>query len=128
MDSLNVTDRFDGAAYWARLAPEDQAAIGAAALEWIAAEGMQDRAWEDSRPDWARVGTAAEGACRSTIQDVFVGAIDREGLEASDGTPRIPSLLGMVCRVCGCSEQDACPEGCGWAEDHLCTSCARKEG
>jgi len=32
--------------------------------------------------------------------------------------------LGMACEVCGCTELDACPGGCGWAADHLCTSCA----
>ena len=30
------------------------------------------------------------------------------------------------CRVCGCTEVDACPEGCGWepGEEDLCTTCA----
>jgi hypothetical protein len=30
------------------------------------------------------------------------------------------------CRVCGCTQVDACPEGCGWAKGHedLCTTCA----
>ena len=29
------------------------------------------------------------------------------------------------CRVCGCTEGDACPAGCGWVtgEDDLCTTC-----
>jgi hypothetical protein len=30
----------------------------------------------------------------------------------------------MKCAICGCSENDACPEGCGWAETRLCTVCA----
>ncbi len=28
------------------------------------------------------------------------------------------------CRVCGCTEEDACSPPCGWAEDDLCTTCA----
>ena len=30
-----------------------------------------------------------------------------------------------VCRWCGCTERDPCPEGCGWVnrEQTLCTSC-----
>ena len=30
------------------------------------------------------------------------------------------------CRVCGCTQVDACPEGCGWAKGHedLCATCA----
>ncbi len=34
-----------------------------------------------------------------------------------------------VCRVCGCSYEDPCEEGCGWVQDPerlgaLCSSCA----
>jgi hypothetical protein len=31
-----------------------------------------------------------------------------------------------VCRFCGCSEYDACPDGCAWADraQTVCTSCA----
>jgi hypothetical protein len=31
-----------------------------------------------------------------------------------------------VCRMCGCSHFDPCPEGCGWADvqETLCTECA----
>lgn len=28
------------------------------------------------------------------------------------------------CRICGCTWDRACPGGCGWAEDGLCTVCA----
>jgi hypothetical protein len=27
------------------------------------------------------------------------------------------------CRVCGCTQIDACPAGCGWADGNLCTIC-----
>lgn len=26
--------------------------------------------------------------------------------------------------MCGCSHHDPCDQGCGWAEDDLCTACA----
>ena len=32
-----------------------------------------------------------------------------------------------VCRVCGCTENNACPGGCWWAEDDLCSACAEKQ-
>ena len=32
----------------------------------------------------------------------------------------------QVCRVCGCTEGNACPGGCWWIEDDLCSECARK--
>jgi ferredoxin len=30
-----------------------------------------------------------------------------------------------VCRYCGCTEAEACPEGCGWADEDetICTAC-----
>lgn len=33
----------------------------------------------------------------------------------------------MKCRICGCSQYDACPGGCGWAPaaGNLCTVCAK---
>ena len=31
------------------------------------------------------------------------------------------------CRVCGCTDERGCPEGCWWVEDDLCSSCAGKE-
>ena len=28
-----------------------------------------------------------------------------------------------ICRVCACSQFDACPDGCGWAEHDRCSAC-----
>ncbi len=130
MQKLNVTDRFAGVAHWAGLSEEDKATIGAAALEWMAAEAVQDRGYQEGGDLMIcreRVGMAAGDACRNAIQEIFVDAVPREALEGADGAPRIPTLLGMVCECCGCSENDACPEGCSWARDDLCTACT-KEG
>lgn len=32
-----------------------------------------------------------------------------------------------TCRVCGCTDYQACPGGCHWVEDDLCSSCVPKE-
>jgi hypothetical protein len=32
-----------------------------------------------------------------------------------------------VCRVCGCSDQDACPGGCRWVMPDLCSQCSPSE-
>lgn len=32
-----------------------------------------------------------------------------------------------VCRVCGCSNEDACEGGCHWVEEDLCSACVGKE-
>lgn len=31
------------------------------------------------------------------------------------------------CKVCGCTEDRACPGGCYWAEDNLCSKCAERD-
>jgi len=31
------------------------------------------------------------------------------------------------CRVCGCTDNRACPGGCYWVEEDLCSACAGKE-
>ncbi|MEL7656176.1 MAG: hypothetical protein AAGU75_09745 [Bacillota bacterium] len=30
-----------------------------------------------------------------------------------------------VCRICGCTEDNACSGGCYWAEPDLCSTCAK---
>jgi hypothetical protein len=48
-------------------------------------------------------------------------------LEASAQGATLP--LPPICRICGCTELDACDaghgDGCAWAEDDLCSVCAR---
>ena len=35
-----------------------------------------------------------------------------------------PKVYGdQVCRLCGCSEADACEGGCSWVEEDLCSAC-----
>lgn len=29
----------------------------------------------------------------------------------------------MKCRLCGCTDDHACAEGCSWVEDNLCSVC-----
>lgn len=43
-----------------------------------------------------------------------IAEIERE-LETSDGEQR--------CRVCRCTDWEACPGGCVWVEDDLCSRC-----
>ena len=33
-----------------------------------------------------------------------------------------------VCRVCGCTQHNACPGGCYWVEPDLCSACAESDG
>ena len=34
---------------------------------------------------------------------------------------------GQRCRVCACTDCEACPGGCWWVEEDLCSSCVGKE-
>lgn len=36
----------------------------------------------------------------------------------------VESVQGTKCRVCGCTEEKACPDGCYWVEPDLCSQCA----
>lgn len=36
--------------------------------------------------------------------------------------------FNQSCRVCGCTEMQACPEGCSWIEPDLCSACAIGDG
>jgi hypothetical protein len=109
-------DRFDGAAAWAGLTPEQQAAIGAVALEiivnWNGCDAYEDRA--RTRPF---------EAADPLLLDRLHGLVD-DAIPATIVAEPVPSLLGQVCRRCGCSQEDACADGCAWAEDDLCTACA----
>ena len=51
----------------------------------------------DDRPDWLPAHFAFGGA--------FATAPER------------------ACRVCGCTEDNACEGGCWWVEDDLCSAC-----
>ena len=33
-----------------------------------------------------------------------------------------------VCRICGCTEDNACEGGCSWVEEDLCSACVDAEG
>jgi len=35
-----------------------------------------------------------------------------------------PLFDTRTCRVCGCTDEDACEGGCEWVEDDLCSRCA----
>jgi len=118
-------ERFDGADAWSKLPPDVQAEIGAIALEMAAVSRLHDRCCQDGLPEiYHRTGDAAIVELWRDLQAVTSVALPEDAFEASDGRmPRIPARLGGVCRVCGCSQNDACDAGCGWAAEDLCTAC-----
>lgn len=52
---------------------------------------------------------------------VAIAAADGDGEpDAHEKTPHLPG----ACRVCGCTWNNPCPDGCSWVEDDLCSACA----
>lgn len=31
------------------------------------------------------------------------------------------------CRICGCTDNEACPDGCSWSQPEICSTCARRQ-
>jgi len=59
----------------------------------------------------------------STIAERAAYQADERALLASIGV-QLPDEPG--CRECGCSDSLACPDGCGWTQPDLCTTCAHE--
>ncbi len=36
-------------------------------------------------------------------------------------------VVRRTCRVCGCTQYNACEEGCWWVEDNLCSTCVDQD-
>jgi hypothetical protein len=129
--------RFDGAVVWRSLRQDEQDLIGAVALELAVVLHGFDRLEEPHAGLGLRAGPFGRAAAESTKRlTALLGqnvedAIGTETMLDETGFPRLPSLLGQVCRVCGCSQNDACqPFSCAWVEPDLCSACgpSAKEG
>ncbi len=57
----------------------------------------------------------AEQLLREQLREVMV-ARHKAGLDAALGGVR-------TCRKCGCTDAMACPEGCFWVDEDLCSAC-----
>lgn len=122
-----VFERFDGAAAWAGLSADQRDVIGPLALELLCAQHAVDIEVDRSPVEQSPHGRAAAAAEHAAYATLLAYQLEElpELFDAVDGHPRISSIVGPICRECGCTEQDACPEGCGWAEADLCTACVR---
>lgn len=46
---------------------------------------------------------------------------------AVDGARLAVLATPRACRVCNCTQHQACPGGCTWVEEDLCSACVGKE-
>lgn len=121
--------RFNGAATWSTLTPEQQAEIGAIALEHVVCMNGEDAYFTglEAKPGARPFLAAAPLLADKLIAAVQDAIIDKVPALDTDALPvPIPSLLGPLCRACGCSQEDGCDEGCSWTEPDLCSACARR--
>lgn len=84
--------RFDGAAVWAQLEPEQQAEIGAIALELVCAWHAAEHVGDDLRATPFSI--AAEGSVATLDQllcATVVAAVPRSDITTPEGFPLIPS-------------------------------------
>ena len=114
-------DRIDGTAEWAKLPPDVQTRIGAAAIELIAAWFGADATADDAlarRTAETRAFEAAEALCSDRLLEAVtenVPAIDPD-------RPPLPASLGDICHNCGRTQEDPCEDGCAWCAPDLATA------
>lgn len=121
--------RFDAAAAWAAMDDAQRADIGIHALEIALVWHLQDLEGPGPEsalpPIYARVASAADDILLSSLETLVRDCLPDDAFTAPDGsTPRVPSLVGGICRRCGCTHFDPCAEGCAWSAEDLCTVCA----
>lgn len=118
--------RLDGSAEWARLPPDTQAAIGAAAIELVAAwVGLDSCNRLSDRPTpTSRAFAAADRHGYDRLLELVAEAVP--AIDPDD--PPVPAGIGPVCRGCGCTEDAACNPPCHWVEPDLCSACGALDG
>ena len=115
--------RFDGASAWGRLGADEQAAIGAAALEMVV--GWHDEQLAAGLREASPYETASVVGM-SRLEEIVVGLLaGRVGLIRRNELPAVPVSVERICRVCGCTDLTSGGRGRGWVEgQELCLGCA----
>lgn len=107
-------DRIDGTIEWAKLPPDVQTRIGAAAIELIAAWFHVDATADDAlvrRTAETRAFEAAEALCSDRLLETVT-----ENVPAiNPDRPLLPASLGVICPQCGRHHDERHGEGCPWS-------------
>lgn len=67
---------------------------------------------------------AIEEGAASVALDQRKLMIEALAVNAAQSLGLLTTLMRKTCRVCGCTEEFACDDGCSWAMPGLCTTCA----
>jgi len=119
---IDLRHRIDGAAEWAKLLPDVQSAIGACALDLVAAWVGFDAA-VDNEPGATPANRAFEAA-DILCSDRLLAAVIRSVLSLDPDQPPLTASLGRVCHRHGRGERDPCdPQDRVWQAPDLCSTC-----
>ena len=132
MAEKGTLTRFDGSAVWSSLPPKAQAELGSVLLDFLAARRLEESFDPDS-PNGATLSRIISAHDPETIAevmgDLFAEAVPIALLEDADGDIAVPISYGAICRVCGCSDHDACHHpACRWVDADLCSACGGSDG
>jgi hypothetical protein len=111
--------KFDARKTWARLSTSQRRAVGEAALLLHVSQQAQDGLIDGPVTPVLRRWEHAEQMANRLLDAAVPCDFDLypEG-------PDLAALGIRACRECGCTDEDACPGGCGWVEPDLCSQCA----
>lgn len=80
-------------------------------IDWVIVGGESGAGARPMHPDWPR-----------SLRDQCA-AVETPFLFKQWGEFVVPEDGSQVCRVCGCTWNNACPGGCCWIEPDLCSAC-----
>lgn len=88
------------------------------------AQAYEDGRGIDGVPGWLRPGSTKAPFYRD--QSDLETSLPWRAEEAGDGLDVLVdrALANQSCSRCGCTDEEACPEGCYWVAPRLCSSCA----
>lgn len=90
-----------------------------------AASRLRFRAFTRSKAGWHALDGGDLVQQRTMNRLALYGFIRRAGGTITATDKLHNSGLPVFCRVCGCTDDRACPGGCCWVEPDLCSACVR---
>jgi len=105
---------------WDELSPEQQRTFGAAGIVHM----LGTLGAFSEQPSKAYEAAEFEGLelMISTLDNIYC-PVNQLELRANTPIPDLAYIGLQTCRVCGCTNNYGCGEGCYWIEDNLCSAC-----
>jgi hypothetical protein len=75
---------------------------------------------------YAAVPAGQEPVTPSLMRSVLATAL-MAGAEHLVPEPSAWVKLNRQCRICGCTDDEACPGGCSWSQPEICSTCALRQ-